>query len=315
MRALSLDQLQALVAVVELGSFSRAAERLHLSQSAVSLQIRELETRLGLRLVDRLGKRAHASAAGLDVIAEARALLDGARRVHDAARRHRDGFVGRVRIGTGVSVLTYLLPQVLAKLARAHRGLEIVLSVGPAIEMRRRVLDNDVDLGLISAPVPERELDARSLRRDPLLAVLPPGASAAPRTLSPAQLARHPLIVEGGTRGDELVFEWLRAGGVEPAPAMRVGNIEAIKQVVAAGLGAAVLAGDALRTAASRRGLVVRPLRPAVARELMIVQRRDKPADPALRTVIDAIERELRDPPAAAPRGAARAGPGRGTRP
>ncbi len=289
MRALSLDQLHALVVVAELGSFSRAAERLHLSQSAVSLQIRELEARLGLRLLDRLGKRAHATAAGLDVIARARPLLDGERQVRETARRHREGWLGRVRVGTGVSVLTYLLPPVLARLARAHRGLEIVLSVGTSAEMRRRLLDADIDLGVLSGPAPERALHAVALRRDPLLAVLPPGTPASPRTLTAAQLARHPLIVEGGTRMDEQVAQWLRDGGVEPAFAMRVGNVEAIKQVVAAGLGASVISGDALRTAAARRGLAVRPLRPALHRELLLVQRRDKPADPAL----DAVRREL----------------------
>jgi DNA-binding transcriptional LysR family regulator len=294
MRELSLDQLRALLTVVELGSFSRAAERLHLSQSAVSLQIRELETRLGIRLVERLGKRAHASAAGIEVITHARAMLEGARQVADTARRHRDGWLGRVRIGTGVSVLTYLLPPVLARLGRTHRGLEIVLSVGTAVEMRRRLVDNDIDIGVIVAPVPERELLAERLRSDPLFAVLPPAEKDAPRTITPAQFARHPLVIEGGTRMDEIALDWLRAGGIEPRPAMQVGNIEAMKQVVAAGLGAAVLSGDALLTAASRRGLVIRPLRPGLRRELVRVRRRDKPEDPALEAVSRAIDTALR---------------------
>jgi DNA-binding transcriptional LysR family regulator len=75
---------------------------------------------------------------------------------------------------------------------------------------------------------------------------------------------------------------------------MQVGNIEAMKQVVAAGLGAAVLSGDALLTAASRRGLVIRPLRPGLRRELVRVRRRDKPEDPALEAVSRAIDTALR---------------------
>lgn len=294
MRELSLDQLRTLVTVVELGSFSRAAERLHLSQPAVSLQIRELETRLGLRLVDRLGKRAHASAAGADVIAQARELLDGARRVAETARRHRDGFVGRVRIGTGVSMLTYLLPPVLARLHRRHAGLELEISVGTATEMRRRLLDNEIDVGLLAAPAPERELLATPLRSDPLFAVLPPSATDAPRAVTPAQLARHPLVIEGETRMDALALQWLRDGGIEPRPAMRVGNVEAIKRVVAAGLGAAVLAAESIPTERERRGLVVRPLRPALRRTLLLVRRRDKPADAATALVVAEIEAGLR---------------------
>jgi DNA-binding transcriptional LysR family regulator len=160
--------------------------------------------------------------------------------------------------------------------------------------MRRRLIDNDIDLGVIVAPVPERELLAEPLRSDPLFAVLPPAAKDAPRTITPAQFARHPLVIEGGTRMDEIALDWLRAGGIEPSPAMRVGNIEAMKQVVAAGLGAAVLSGDALLTAASRRGLVVRPLRPGLRRELLRVRRRDKPEDPALDVVSRAIDAGLR---------------------
>jgi len=191
-------------------------------------------------------------------------------------------------------VLTYLLPPVLARLGRTHRGLEIVLSVGTAVEMRRRLVDNDIDIGVIVAPVPERELLAERLRSDPLFAVLPPAATDAPRTITPAQFARHPLVIEGGTRMDEIALDWLRAGGIEPRPAMQVGNIEAMKQVVAAGLGAAVLSGDALLTAASRRGLVIRPLRPGLRRELVRVRRRDKPEDPALEAVSRAIDTALR---------------------
>lgn len=294
MRELSLDQLRTLVTVVELGSFSRAAERLHLSQSAVSLQIRELETRLGLRLVDRLGKRAHASAAGADVIAQARELLEGARRVAETARRHRDGFVGRVRIGTGVSMLTYLLPPVLARLHRRHPGLELEISVGTAAEMRRRLVDNEIDVGVLAAPAPERELHATALRTDALFAVLPPAASDAPRAVTPAQLARHPLVIEGETRMDALALQWLRDGGIEPRPAMRVGNVEAIKRVVAAGLGAAVLAAESIPTERERRGLIVRPLRPALRRTLLLVRRHDKPADAATALVIAEVEAGLR---------------------
>lgn len=296
MRELNLDQLRTLITVVELGGFSRAAERLHLSQSAVSLQIRELETRLGLRLVDRLGRRARASAAGADVIARAREALEATRRVTEAARRHHEGFVGRVRIGTGVSMLTWLLPPVLARLLRAHPGLELELSVGNAAEMRRRLVDNDIDVGVLAAPAPERELCTSVLRTDPLWAVLPPSARDAPRTITPAQLVRHPLVIEGDTRVDALALQWLRDGGIEPRPAMRVGNVEAIKRVVAAGLGAAVLAAESIPAERERRGLVVRPLRPALRRTLLLAVRRGKPPDAALTIVVEAIETGLQAP-------------------
>ena len=101
MRRLSLDQLHAVVEVVRLGSFSAAARNLNLTQPAVSLQVRELEERLGLKLVERIGKRAYATAAGAELIERARRIEREVDDALDAMRRRRDGGLARIRIGTG----------------------------------------------------------------------------------------------------------------------------------------------------------------------------------------------------------------------
>src|SRR5262245_8920169 len=116
MRNLNLDQLQALTKVIELGSFSAAARSLNLTQPAISLQIRELEQRLGVMLVERVGKRAHATAAGRDLIQHAQRLLREAEEAGVTMRRHREGWLGRVRFSANEIFCTYLLPRVVRAL-------------------------------------------------------------------------------------------------------------------------------------------------------------------------------------------------------
>src|SRR5271156_1820858 len=103
MRALNLDQLAAFAAVVELGSFSAAAARLNLTQPAISFQIRQLERRLGLRLVERIGRRARPTAAGLDLLPHIRQIDAAVAGAIKAMTYHTQGIAGRVRLGTGAT--------------------------------------------------------------------------------------------------------------------------------------------------------------------------------------------------------------------
>src|SRR5262245_3538699 len=130
MRSLNLDQLRALAEVVDAGSFTEAARRLNLTQPAVSLQIRELENRFGVPLIERLGKRAYATAAGRELIDHGRRMMAEADRAFTRMRQHKDGGFGRVHIGTGVTALTYLLPQVLGRLRTRHPQIELMITTG-----------------------------------------------------------------------------------------------------------------------------------------------------------------------------------------
>src|SRR5258706_5329829 len=110
MRSLNLDQLRALTEVAALGSFSAAARRLNLTQPAISLQIRELEARWGLRLVERLGKKTHATAPGRQLIEHARRIARECEAAESAMRGLRDCLLGRERIGSPLKAFLYELP-------------------------------------------------------------------------------------------------------------------------------------------------------------------------------------------------------------
>jgi DNA-binding transcriptional LysR family regulator len=286
MRSLNPDQLKTLIEVVEHGGFSAAARRLHLSQPAVSLQVRELEERLGVKLVERIGKRAYASVAGAELIAHARLIGAASDKAVEAMRRFKDGWLGRVRLGASATALTYRLPPVLRGLRERHPSLELVVSTGSTTGVIERMMENRIDIGLVTLPVEEKTLSVTRVLEDELVAILPPGERGAGQPIAAKELARYPLIMEfKRARTAKLVSDWLAAQGQVIRPAMEIESIEAITQCVGAGLGAAIIPVVAVAAAE----VVVRPLKPRLKRTLAVIQRTDKPDEPALRYVREAL--------------------------
>jgi len=297
MRSLNLDQLKALGEVVRLGSFSAAARRLNLSQPAVSLQVRELEGRVGVRLVERMGKRAFATEAGRALIEHGGRIADEAERALVTMRRHREGWLGRVRIGTSFVILNYLLPPILKRLRATHPELELGISLGSSAQKAEQLLRNEIDLAILALPVTDPHLVVTVLREERMMGVLPPHAAAkAPKRLCAADFARWPLILDApGSRMGRIVRDWLAADEGAPRPAMEIGDIHAIKTLVAAGVGASILPLDALEHEARKGEVVLRPLVPPVHYTIGLAQRRDKPDEPALAITRTALL-ELADP-------------------
>ena len=291
MRNLNLDQLQALNQVIALGSFSAAAEKLRLTQPAVSLQVRELEKRLGVQLVQRLGKRAHAIAAGEELLGYARRMLQEADQAAAAMRRYRDGGLGRARLATSVSVCTYLLPPVLTGLRRAHPKLELAISIGTTESVVERILVNELDVGVVTMPVkPHPALEIERLREDPMVAFFPPTERKLPRVVDAAFLAERDLILSQQTSQTYRIIErWFHDAGVALRPVMELNNTEAIKSLVAAGIGTGILPLERRPAVAVYGKPQVRPLQPALMRELSIVYRRTEEPEPALRVVLEAL--------------------------
>jgi DNA-binding transcriptional LysR family regulator len=287
MREIRLDHLRTLMEVAALGSFSAAARNLHLSQPAISLQIRELESRTGVKLLHRDGKRAIATAAGRDLIAHGRSLLDGAERARLSMQRHKEGRIGRVRIGTGATSLIYRMQPVLRRLRTRYPEIDIAVTTGITPDIADGMLNDKIDVGLVTLPVDERAFRIHPLNKDTLLAILPPGTKNPPARMTAARLVSAPLILESeGTNQSLILREWLRDAGLEARPIMEFDNIEAIKAVVASGLGQSVIPGQALAMPAARRGLTVRPLHPQLSYTYGLIHRRDRPLDDAAKVVL-----------------------------
>src|SRR5947209_3460452 len=241
MRSLNLDQLRTLIAVSRLGSFSAAGRELNLTQPAISLQIRELEERIGLKLLDRVGKQTRPTTAGRDLIERAERIMAEADNALAAMRGHKEGHAGRVHLGTGPTALAFILPPVLQQLREKHPDIELVVTTGATDEITERMLASVIDLGLTALPVNEAEFDVVRVRSDPMVAIFAINDSDIPSVVTPVDIAARRLILEYH-RGKQLRLgrAWLKAGGVAVKPALQFDGIEAIKDAVAAGLGVAI---------------------------------------------------------------------------
>jgi DNA-binding transcriptional LysR family regulator len=287
MRGVNLDQLEAFATVVELGSFSAAAARLNLTQPAIGFQIRQLERRLGIRLVERVGRRAQGTAAGLDLLPHIGRIEATVASAIDAMAGHAEGVAGRVRIGTGPPACVHLLPPLLSELRRRFPALEIVVRTGNSPDILRALDDNALDVALVTLPAPGRIFVVEKLRDDEIVAVFPPGAEP-PAMPSPAALAEWPvLLYEPGGNARRVIDDWFRQAGVALKPVMELGSIEAIKQLVAAGLGCGLLPRLAMRD--SSGPLTAHSLAPPLHREIGMVVRRDKVPDSGLRELMRSL--------------------------
>jgi DNA-binding transcriptional LysR family regulator len=288
MRGLSLDQLETFATVAELGSFSAAAARLNLTQPAISFQIRQLERRLGLRLVERVGRKVRPTAAGLDLLPYVRQIDAAVMSAIEAMTFHAQGIAGRVRLGTGATACIYLLPALLSELRQRFPLLEIVVRTGNSPDILHALEDNTLDAALVTLPAPGRMFAVDKLLDDEIVAVFPPGLDP-PRAASPAALAELPvLLYEPGGNARRVIDDWFGRAGVALKPVMELGSIEAIKELVAAGLGCGLLPKLAIRDGEGG-DVTVRSLAPPLHREIGLVLRRDKVPDHGLRELVRAL--------------------------
>jgi DNA-binding transcriptional LysR family regulator len=291
MRNLKLDQLHSFTKVVELGTFSAAAEQLGLTQPAVSLHIRELERRVGITLIERVGKKARPTAAGIEMLGYARTIDEIATHALDRMAVHKTGTLGRVRIGTGATACINLLPALLRNLRTRFPTLEFTVTTGNTSDILPSLEDNSLDVGLVTLPATGRALTVTPIIQDPFIAIAAKETKLLPAVATPAALADLPLILyEAGGHTRQILDAWFTKAGVRPAPIMDLGNVEAIKELVGAGLGCAILPGTSLRREKDRARFETLPLTPNLSRELAIVLRKDKPLHKGLRHTIAALK-------------------------
>ena len=290
MSQLKLDQLRAFSDVVELGTFSAAAERRHLTQPAVSLQVRQLEKYLGVQLIERSGKRAVPTSAGREVLTHALHIDSAVAALLADTTKYGGSVLTRVRLGTGATACTYLLPSALRDLRHQQPPLEIIVITGNSVDVLKSIDENRLDVGVVTLPAPGRAFDVQSLCEDEIVAVARRDSHAPPAKVTPSALKHVPLLLyepAGNTR--RLIDRWFRRGGLRPKPAMELGSVEAIKRLVAAGLGYGLVPRLAL-SRDDHRTLVVRTLSPRLTRTLAVVLRRDKVLHQGLRRTIAALK-------------------------
>ncbi|MBO1073466.1 LysR family transcriptional regulator [Roseomonas marmotae] len=296
--SISLRQLRALVMAVDSGSFGRAATRLHVTQPALTVQIRGLEERLGITLFDRSARGVRPTEAGLAlarsfarILEELDGTVAGARDL--AARRS-----GTVHLAVLPSVAATLLPQALARLRQAHPGIRVLVRDSLAHRVAEQVKAGATELGIGTLPGPDAELDGEPLFEDELVAVLPPGhALTAAMRVTPAILAEEPLILtDPGSSLRVLAERAFAEAGLVLRPAYEATYMSTAVALVRAGLGIGVLPATALDLRLAPV-LETRPIAaPAMRRRILLLRRHGSSLSPAADALAEALRATIAAP-------------------
>ena len=261
------------------GSVTRAAERLHLTQSALSHQLRDIESRLAVQLFLRLGKRMVLTPAGERVLGSARRVLDDIRRTEDDLRLMSQHGKGVLRLCTQCNTGYHWLPPLLQSFHRKFPGVDVQIMVNATNRPIEALLEGQIDLAVVTSEVDDKRLVTTPLFEDELVAVVAPSHPFAKRShVEPDDFADEHLIVYTADRNDSYAFRRiLTPAGVEPARVSQVPLTEAILELVKAGLGISVMARWAIEPAI-KTGTVraVRISRRGVFREWTAVSLRDR---------------------------------------
>jgi len=261
-----LRRLEVFAAVVHRRSFTRAAEDLHMSQSAVSQQIAALEAEFGAQLLDRSRRRVGLTPAGAALEEWATRLLADGASARRAVAAAQGRMTGALRIAASLTVATYLLPQPLAELIRAHPEVRIFVRVENTRHVSAALYDGHVDVGLIEGEVEIDGLVVESLRGDELVVIAPAGHRfARDDELEFDQLAAEPFISRERGSGTRQVAETALADAGYAPEQLRViaelSGIEPIKAAVEAGLGIAIVSALSIRRELALGTLIARPVR------------------------------------------------------
>jgi DNA-binding transcriptional LysR family regulator len=248
---MDLRRLEVFVKVAELGSFSRAAQALSLTQPTVSEHVRALEDELGVQLLDRLGRGASTTRAGLLLLGYAQRMLALAREARQAIDQFQGRLSGELLVGGSTIPGEYVLPALIGQFKAKQADITIVLLIGDSRQVSEWVDDGRVELGVVGARPAQRTLDARELMADELVVVVPAEHAWARRaTVTLAEVQREPMVVrERGSGSREALERALDEGGTSLA-AFRVvgemGSTQAIKQAVRAGVGVSLISRRAV---------------------------------------------------------------------
>jgi DNA-binding transcriptional LysR family regulator len=244
-------QLAAFCAVVDRRSFSQAAERLGVTQPAVSLQVRGLEERLGQKLLDRSGRRVEPTEAGRRLYRSAQRMLQlEAQLLEDVAALDEGTLTGTFSLGASTGPGAHLVPLLLCEFQRAHPDLRVALSIADTHAVIERVAERGLELGIVGARSRHRALVFEPLARDEIVLAVPPDHPCAGGEIGLEDLRSEALIVmQEGAGVRQVVEEELRRAGLrlrELEPKLELGLQESVKSAVAAGFGVTFISRTAV---------------------------------------------------------------------
>lgn len=291
----TLRQIQAFLAVAELGTFTKAAERMRVAQPALSQLVRELEQALGIRLFDRTTRRVELTDAGREFHgASAKIVHDldlAIQNANDLAERRR----GRIAVAAPPLLAAALLPEAIADMREQHPGIRIAVLDARTDTIVEAVRTGRADCGLGTFAAVEDGIERVAMARDELMLFACAGSRFAKPTVDWRELEGEPLITLTRDSGIRLLVEiGYETAGIPLLPTYEVSQITTALALVEARLGVAVLPTYALSAAPHRR-LSARPLvNPVIARDIVMIRPSGRSVSPALAAFEAILRRQVR---------------------
>ncbi|MGD0463102.1 MAG: LysR family transcriptional regulator [Tepidisphaeraceae bacterium] len=286
-------QLAAFTAVAEAGGFTKGAQRLMVSQPAVSLQVAELETALKATLFDRLPRGVRLTAAGELLLGYAR-RIDSLEHEAESAIANLLGLSrGKLVVGASLTIGSYLLPATLGRFRYKYPQIELVMEIANTHQIERMLLENRLDLAFTEGLVPSDVLAAQIIQEDRLVPIAPPRHSILKhKRITAAMLCREELILrEPGSGTREVIENALAKRKLTVKPLMSLGSAEAIKRAVQAGIGLSIVSELTIGSEVSAGTLVVVPVVDlSIKRPLVLLRLPGKSDGPAAKAFVELVQ-------------------------
>jgi DNA-binding transcriptional LysR family regulator len=296
-----LRRLEIFLKVAELGSFSRAADALFLTQPTVSEHIRALEDELGVQLLDRLGRGTTATKAGTLLLGYARRMLTLSREARQAIEQFQGRMSGELVLGGSTIPGEYVLPALIGAFCAKYPDVSVALRIGSSRQVQDWVEQGHVEIGVVGAVPASRALESRPLMSDDIVLVVPPEHPwVARKTVTLEDVKREPLILrERGSGSRETLEDALKQAGLELGAFRVIGEIastQAVKQAVRAGLGVSFVSHRAVDDECRAKLLACVKVRDlTVTRAFHVVTHKDRSRSPLAQAFLAFVESQPTD--------------------
>lgn len=289
---MNLDRLRTFRALAESLHFRKTADKLHISQSAVSQQISALEAELGVLLFERIGRRTFLTPAGKLLVDEAGKVLAAVERAGEAVRAFGAGDVDRLRLGASTTPGVYIVPAALGAFRTALPLVDLTFRIANSADIEQGLVHNDLDLGIVGEEIAHDELFQVAIGEDEIVAVAAPNFAERKR-LRATDLEKLPLLArESGSATRRHVDGGLSKLGVKPRIAFELPSPEAQVRAAAAGLGLAFVSRRVAASDLAAKRLVVVPVEGLrLVRPIIAAYHRDKRVSPAMQQLIALLRR------------------------
>jgi len=274
-------RLQVFHTVARLLSFTKAADELHMTQPAVTFQVRQLEEQFNTRLFDRTHNRISLTEAGHRVFESAGKIFQLYAEMDNSVRELTGDISGILILGASTTIAEYMLPVLLGDFKEKFPEVLIRLRVANTDGIVSQVENNMIDLGVVEAPVSNKNLVVEKCREDELVLIVPLNHELANnKVVSLAEITKYPFICrEEGSGTREVMIESMNAAGISNAElsvSMELGSLEAIKGAVEAGMGVSVLSSATIEKELKLGTLVAIKLDPPLTRPFSFVHQKQK---------------------------------------